>query len=363
MSGAERKSSLFNKPDGADHPDNMESDHIDERWLISYSDMMTLLFGLFVMLYAIAMETQGKPETVFSDLVAGKEQKAAATDKQTINQLNKELSSTKNSLAIKTEQLAKLMDKLTEHSRSLDDAKKESEKSKELQAALEAQIKDLQEKLEASGTNTASKNLAEKKNSKLQSQIAELKSQLEKKNAELQKNMELQKQQEDSLKVGAASAAEVLALKKKIAEQQEEIQKLLARLQLVIKENLDSFMMVVLKWTSDKHDLDLTVTDPNDHVYNFKKRTYPNTPSKFVLDSRSGPGVEMWQTQKLIPGDYKIDFVFYNNYGNELPADVSGSIITKKGEIPIPSFKMDFSKSKVKSFKLTISPEGNVSLK
>lgn len=42
---------------GGDH--GSELPHIDEKWLMSYSDMMTLLFGLFVMLYSMAMEKQG----------------------------------------------------------------------------------------------------------------------------------------------------------------------------------------------------------------------------------------------------------------------------------------------------------------
>lgn len=36
-----------------------EIPHVDEKWLVSYSDMMTLLFGLFVMLYSMAIEKQG----------------------------------------------------------------------------------------------------------------------------------------------------------------------------------------------------------------------------------------------------------------------------------------------------------------
>ena len=35
-----------------EHEDHEE--HPDERWLVSYADMMTLLFGLFVMLYSMA---------------------------------------------------------------------------------------------------------------------------------------------------------------------------------------------------------------------------------------------------------------------------------------------------------------------
>jgi len=49
------RSSALKKKKKASH----DVPHIDEKWLVSYSDMMTLLFGLFVMLYSIAMEKQG----------------------------------------------------------------------------------------------------------------------------------------------------------------------------------------------------------------------------------------------------------------------------------------------------------------
>lgn len=39
--------------DLSDELEDFHEEHVDERWLISYADMMTLLFGLFVMLYAM----------------------------------------------------------------------------------------------------------------------------------------------------------------------------------------------------------------------------------------------------------------------------------------------------------------------
>ena len=48
--------------------DHHEVPHVDEKWLVSYSDMMTLLFGLFVMLYSIAMKNKGVAEAVEKEL-------------------------------------------------------------------------------------------------------------------------------------------------------------------------------------------------------------------------------------------------------------------------------------------------------
>jgi hypothetical protein len=42
--------------------------HVDEKWLVSYSDMMTLLFGLFVMLYSFAMKNKSVADAVEKEL-------------------------------------------------------------------------------------------------------------------------------------------------------------------------------------------------------------------------------------------------------------------------------------------------------
>ncbi len=47
------------------HTDEDEhEEHIDERWLVSYADMMTLLFGLFVLLYSLSVMDKNAAEKV-----------------------------------------------------------------------------------------------------------------------------------------------------------------------------------------------------------------------------------------------------------------------------------------------------------
>lgn len=50
------------------HDDGHGVPHVDEKWLVSYSDMMTLLFGLFVMLYSFAMKNKGVADAVEKEL-------------------------------------------------------------------------------------------------------------------------------------------------------------------------------------------------------------------------------------------------------------------------------------------------------
>ncbi len=46
----------------------LEDSHNHERWLISYADFMTLLFGFFVVMYAISSVNEGKYKVLSSAL-------------------------------------------------------------------------------------------------------------------------------------------------------------------------------------------------------------------------------------------------------------------------------------------------------
>ena len=51
----------FHGGDGEEHEEQV---HVDERWLIAYADKMTLLAGLFIMLFAMSTLDKTKFEKV-----------------------------------------------------------------------------------------------------------------------------------------------------------------------------------------------------------------------------------------------------------------------------------------------------------
>jgi len=57
-----------------------------------------------------------------------------------------------------------------------------------------------------------------------------------------------------------------------------------------------NFLAFVMSWGTRNQDIDLIVTDPKGHIFNFKNRQYKNVPGFLVLDTRQGPGVEIWQS-------------------------------------------------------------------
>lgn len=67
------------------HSDSHGVPHVDEKWLVSYADMMTLLFGLFVMLYSFALKNKSVAEAIEKELkkISEKGFQSTAVDQNT----------------------------------------------------------------------------------------------------------------------------------------------------------------------------------------------------------------------------------------------------------------------------------------
>lgn len=105
----------------------------------------------------------------------------------------------------------------------------------------------------------------------------------------------------------------------------------------------------------EKHDIDLTVKTPKGIIYDFKNRKVVGEPGELVLDSRYGPGAEIWMSKEVIPGIYEVELTLYNQYGNQSDAVVSAEVIVGVKKLVLKESKLNASKRSAK-FKFKISP-------
>lgn len=123
-----------------------------------------------------------------------------------------------------------------------------------------------------------------------------------------------------------------------------------------------SFIAIAISWPSKDHDIDLIVEDPAGKVFHYRARNHANRAGNFVLDTRRGPGAELWQADQVYPGTYKISYIFYNNYGNLSPATVNGTIFTAKGSYALRSATLDKKGSSQVDYRFSIDALGNVKI-
>ncbi len=457
------------------HEIEEQDNHHDERWLVSYADMMTLLFGLFVLLYSMAHmdpETSEKIKTSAEKQFGVSEEEAVII--QPDEKLQEELvpmsryKELLNSLHAKDDQIDTLilsLEELKETNAALEKEnsqlgkvpkiqviqKDNSKKLKDDLRAAQKQILILQADLEEASRDYQNddlkrqilileKQLKEKssdkdKFSRLISQLSSMRKEkdkmaasvrrLSKANKGLQidlKSMESETRSKDIELNRIQSAYKTLqekqkqligktkqfALQKKSQTEdlnnqvknlerslastqtlENELNELKAQLASLSKDKQDlqlkyvelnsklskeidknkanqtkqAFMAFTINWSTRDHDIDLTIEDPNGQKFDFKKRSFQGHPGLFALDTRRGPGVELWQTERIIPGKYKATYYFFNQYGNISSAKISGTIFTPKGSFEIPLVEMDLSKNRKFEVVFEVEKDGQVNLK
>lgn len=364
-------------------------EHIDERWLVSYSDMMTLLFGLFVMLYAM------------QDPEAAKQMQESIKQKFTKEQLGQPVQPTlspeilQKQIAELTAQVEQQKLKITQaedlkmKTVALEENAKKIESDLELQvqenAKLNAELLRLREESKSSARSIASIEMDKKSVDDLTKEKKKMESVLKVNKLELEaKNLELKNREDEILKLKDELTTKVSLIEKldkpkepKVEKKDfekeylTEVEKSKAldsknqELEAKIKslEQKGSFLAIVFNWSTSEHDLDLVVKDPNGKKFTFKNKEFANYPGKIVLDSRRGPGAEIWQANKVIAGTYEAEITFYNQYGNAAPAEGKLVIFSSRGNVEIPDIKLDLTKNPKRTVSFEISQLGEIKLK
>lgn len=318
--------SEYSTPIAVEHSNEHEGDlesHVDEKWLVSYADLMTLLFGLFVMLYSMAVEKSGNPNELLakvSDAAMSREAKTepatvAAEDiqrlQETIAKLEQEKAELTKVIGEKDIKIAELEKSLEENKLEIEKlreelrlAKEELLKKDQLIAELQSKVPQQEAKVDLADLNKQKRELASLK-SKMENMSTMSKAEVDKL---LQKNKELEANLKKQMELN-------LTLARKLEEGKGRTQ----------------FLMVVAKWATEKHDVDMTVVDSQGKVYDFKNKNQKGTNARLEIDSRYGPGVEMWRTSEIKEGQHKVELVLYNNYGNTKNANVELTVISNMG--------------------------------
>ena len=324
--------------------------HVDEKWLVSYADLMTLLFGLFVMLYVISMQTQGDPNRLLKNANADESltQQAQANAPSEAQQVS--ASALVQMRSQYQNQIQELQLRLDQSSLKISELEKQNIEAMEQQKVAETKKQNNVEELKAEQDLPSLEQEQQKwqqERDRLSLENTKMATQLKSLQAKLQ------------LLESQASARESQSL------QINEMERKIASLEKEVSEAstlaASSSLMVLLKWPTDRHDLDMVLTDPKGRVFNFKKRQVKGSQGVFEVDSRFGPGVEMWQDQKPLAGKYKVEVVFYNASGNEKPARFQVQAVSAKTSVSSEEFTLDLTQQKQKTFTFELNNQGQVS--
>ena len=374
-------------------------EHLDEKWLVSYADMMTLLFGLFVMLFSIASENQGQFQEQLKKIsdssFSSDQNPQAAQPTPTPNsedQTKKELEALKAEREAMRKNLDDQAARQLDLDRQIEDKKRNEEESARKIATLESEREELRkavkeakppaplpkrdDNLKSEIDKLKNELLAEKKKVSNQVDAQKIKEQLQKEQQQkdqirqelLQAQQQLQKEKAErsqqqrqvaSVQQDQNKVKELEQANKDLQDKQTNLEKSLEELKNEAKKQTQ-FMIVILKWSSEKHDLDLTVTDPVGHTFNFKNRKFAGSAGEFTLDSRSGPGAEIWQSDKVVPGVYSVTWKLYNTYGNDKPVTYSGFVSSNRSRVTISESTFEAKVGQQRTIRIEADAKGNL---
>ena len=155
----------------------------------------------------------------------------------------------------------------------------------------------------------------------------------------------------------AAASHQMRAELERLREENERLRKQLSR----------SFLVVVLRWNTREQDVDLHVVNPRGQEFSYEKHNrdgsdFPGVAAFLTVDSRRGPGVEVWLEPLASPGRYQIAANLFDRHGNSSNPTVQGKVYFRDGAFSLPATVLNEWGRKVKLATLVVDSEGRVRL-
>lgn len=157
------------------------------------------------------------------------------------------------------------------------------------------------------------------------------------------------------------------ALEQEIAEQKAALEACQQSVQSCREQLAQTFLAVVMKWSTTLHDIDLHVFDPAGNEFSYRKHNrsrahYPGTLAELSVDTTKGPGIEIWEIPVAKPGNYKVYYKFYARHGGVSTTQVSGTVYYRDGGLKLSEISLTSERQKTFVATISVTEGGEVSL-
>ncbi len=155
----------------------------------------------------------------------------------------------------------------------------------------------------------------------------------------------------------------VAELRQQLEETREQLDAAQEQVQALEERLAKTFLVVLMKWTTDGQDIDLHIVDPSDAEFYFERATIPGRPGELTEDDTSGPGTEIWSVGEAPAGEYRVYYNLYSRSGNPQNPRIAGRIFFRDGSRELPDVTLRSEQTKVLATTIAVDASGQVTFR
>ena len=138
------------------------------------------------------------------------------------------------------------------------------------------------------------------------------------------------------------------------------LQQCRAELNACSKRLSRTFLAVLAQWSTEDHDIDLHIVDTAGKEFYFDRKRIRGRPGALSVDTRQGPGVEVWEVADAPAGKYRVLYNLYDQHGNQAPAIVNGGVYHRDGHDRFGERRLTVVGRRVPVAVVTVREDGSV---
>jgi len=126
-----------------------------------------------------------------------------------------------------------------------------------------------------------------------------------------------------------------------------------------------TFLAIIMKWTTNRQDIDLHLIDTEGNEFYFERHNrnrahFRNSSAELSVDTTKGPGIEIWENPRAKPGHYKLYANLYARHGNSKNPLVKSTVYYRDGAKKLREITLTQEKQKQLIAIIEVNAEGDV---